>query len=368
MAATTESIPFAVEGKTAVITGAGSGIGYCFARLLLEKGCNVLIADLSLRPEAQKLVDEHSARAGGKPRCVFVKTDVVLWPDLDRMFEVADRDFGGADIVCPCAGVYEPHWSNFWIPPSTGVSKDKAEPTDTNGLGHYATLDINLTHPIRTTQLAISRFLNPVPNSKIGKAAPSNPKRIVHVSSIAGQTPGFTTPLYMASKHAISGFIRSLAPLDTVGIRVNGVAPGVIRTPLWTEHPEKLKMVGEGVDEWVEPEEVAEGLLRCCVDDEIDGGYVMEVSKGRTRKVDWRNDPGPTGPGNTVANVGRNVAETFEWLAEEGWGVAKDNGKAEVDGKKGKNIEQMGSNGKRAKEVIEDAEVSSAKRRKLRLR
>ncbi|KAH9830874.1 Enoyl-(Acyl carrier protein) reductase [Teratosphaeria destructans] len=368
MAASTEAVPFTVEGKSALITGAGSGIGYCFARLLLEKGCNVLIADLALRPEAQKLVDEHSARDSGKPRCAFVKTDVVQWPDLDRMFDVADREFGGADIVCPCAGVFEPHWSNFWIPPSTGVSKDKADPTDTNGLGHYATLDINLTHPIRTTQLAISRFLNPVPDSNIGRVTPANPKRIVHISSIAGQMPGFTTPLYMASKHAISGFIRSLAPLDTLGIRVNGVAPGVIKTPLWTEHPEKLKMLAEGVDEWVEPEEVAEGLWRCCVDGEVDGGYVMEVSKGRTRKVEWRNDPGPTGPGNTAANAGRSVAETFEWLAEEGWGVVKDDGKAQVGGKSVTKGGEVESNGKRAGEVDEVAEGSGAKRRKLRSR
>jgi NAD(P)-dependent dehydrogenase (short-subunit alcohol dehydrogenase family) len=95
--------------------------------------------------------------------------------------------------------VFEPHWSNFWHPPGTAKSKDDVRGTD--GVGHYACLDINITHPIRTTQLAISRWLNPSPNSKTGKASTSNPKRVVHISSIAAQTPAFSVPLYVASKH-----------------------------------------------------------------------------------------------------------------------------------------------------------------------
>jgi hypothetical protein len=73
-----------------------TGINYCFAKLLLEKNCNVVIADLALRPEAQKLVDEYTAQ----PRAVFVKTNVVLWDELFNMFQVAEKEFGGADIVC----------------------------------------------------------------------------------------------------------------------------------------------------------------------------------------------------------------------------------------------------------------------------
>ncbi|KAK5136675.1 hypothetical protein LTR08_002328 [Meristemomyces frigidus] len=321
MGSTTDPVPFFVEGKTALITGAGSGINLTFAQLLLARNCNVLIADLSLRPEAQKLVEEHSSNDGAKARAVFVKTDVVQWPDLDNMFEVAEKEFGGADIVCPGAGVFEPHWSNFWLPPGTAKSKDQARPE--TGLGHYATLDINLTHPIRVTQLAISRWLNPSEGGKGGKASTANPKRIVHISSIAGQVPGFPTPLYIASKHAISGFIRSMAPLDTLGIRVNGVAPGVIKTPLWTDHPEKMMMLDESVDTWVEPDEVAEAMLRCCEDDTVGAGWILEVLKGKTRNVEWCNAPGPSGPGATAANGADIAAEAFKWLGEPGWGVAK---------------------------------------------
>ena len=146
----------------------------------------------------------------------------------------------------------------------------------------------------------------------------------MHISSIAGQTPGFPFPLYIASKHAISGFIRSLAPLDeTIGIRVNGVAPGVIKTPLWTDNPEKLTLFDEEQDTWVLPEEVAEQMLRCCEDDEVNGGYVMEVLKNNYRKVDWKMDPGPSGTGATVSNRAALTEEVFSWLAEPEWGVAE---------------------------------------------
>ena len=74
-----------------------TGINHRFAKLLLEKNCNVVIADLALRPEAQKLIDDYTTQ----PRAVFVKTDVVKWNDLTNMFDVADREFGGADIVRP---------------------------------------------------------------------------------------------------------------------------------------------------------------------------------------------------------------------------------------------------------------------------
>jgi len=96
-----------VEGKTAIITGAGSGINFSFAKILLSKGCNVVIADLALRPEAEALVSQYPSTSPGA-KAVFQRTDVTDWMQLDKMFEVAIAHFGGADIVCPGAGVYEP--------------------------------------------------------------------------------------------------------------------------------------------------------------------------------------------------------------------------------------------------------------------
>lgn len=96
-----------IASKTAIITGAGSGINLCFAKLLLEGGCNVVFADLALRPEAEALVAQYPLTSSGA-KAFFQKTDVTDWAQLDRMFEVTIQHFGGADIVCPGAGVYEP--------------------------------------------------------------------------------------------------------------------------------------------------------------------------------------------------------------------------------------------------------------------
>lgn len=81
------------------------GINLSFAKLLLRNACNVLFADLALRPEAQELVDKHST---GATRAVFQKTDVRDWRQLEKMFRVAEDKFGKVDIVCPGAGVFEP--------------------------------------------------------------------------------------------------------------------------------------------------------------------------------------------------------------------------------------------------------------------
>ena len=292
---------------------------------MLKGGCNVLIADIGLRPEAEDLVKEYSS----SPKAVFQKTDVTSWKDLDAMFKAAEDTFGQIDIVCPGAGVFEPPWSNFWIPPGTAGSKDSPDGD------HYKMLDINVTHPIRVTQLAIPRFL------KAG-CSPSNPKTIVHIASIAGEMASLPVPMYHASKWAIHGFVRSMADLEAkYGIRVAAVLPGVVKTPLWTDHPEKHKAFDEDKDVWVTPQEVAEVMLAIVEKDKIStnvngqagpvdhseditilGGSCLEVSAGQVRNVPMHNNEGPFGKvGNNISNVAELYEETFE-LIQPGSGKA----------------------------------------------
>ena len=164
------------------------------------------------------------------------------------------------------------------------------------------------------------------------------------------------TPLYNAAKHGINGFVRSMAPLEQkLNIRVTAVAPGLIKTPLWTDHPEKMRWVAEEVDEWVTPEEVASAMLDLIEKDQVSsirelptaedqkggvsstgmstgddraaekiipvrGGLILEVSKRRVREVAQFNDPGPSGPGNTVQNMKLGLDEVWGWLEQESWG------------------------------------------------
>lgn len=80
------------------------GINLAFSSLLLSRGCNVVFADLGLRPEAKAITDKYSGFSSG-PRAIFQKTDVTDWTQLSKMFEVAEKEFGGTDLVCPGAGM-----------------------------------------------------------------------------------------------------------------------------------------------------------------------------------------------------------------------------------------------------------------------
>ncbi|KAM0815438.1 putative Carbonyl reductase family member 4 [Seiridium cardinale] len=316
--------PYSVSGKTAVVTGAGSGINLAFASILLSRNCNVVLADISLRPEAVHLIEKYGDD-DKTPRALFVKTDVTSWADLSHLFDVTTATFGDFDIVCPGAGIYEPHSSNFWHPPGSSKSRDSAEGN------RYAIIDINVTHPIRTTQLAISHWLHPRPSpdgqSKTAKVSKSNPKRVVHISSVAGQMPNLNAPIYGASKFAITGFVRCLASLeDSIGVRVNAVAPGLVRTPLWTEHPEKLQFLDSSQDAWITQEEVASAMLRCIEDPDLVSGTILEVGRDTSRQVKTVNDPGPDRSpqyGLVASNAGKGVDEILGWLLDENvWGDA----------------------------------------------
>lgn len=129
-----------------------------------------------------------------------------------------------------------------------------------------------------------------------------------------------------------------MGPLDErIGVRVTAVAPGVIKTPLWTDNPEKLRLVEEGKDEWVTPEYVADTMVNLIEEEEIkvstqtgdargrtrlakvEGGMIIEVAKGKRRVVEQYNDPGPSGEGNTVSGMGK--AEDDIWsMLKAGWG------------------------------------------------
>ncbi|OJI79321.1 hypothetical protein ASPTUDRAFT_59422 [Aspergillus tubingensis CBS 134.48] len=243
----------------------------------IRKNCN---SDC-LRPEAEKLIAQYR-RLQSSPRAVFVQTDMTSWAALTQIFEVALEEFIDFHIVCPGAGIYEPHWSNFWHPRGSPESKDSL---DSN---YYYLLDINLTHPIRTTQLALSYWLHlrsrPSSFHPVAEpVSPENSKHIIHISSVAGQIPNFNTPIYSTSKFTITGFIRCLAPLDqAICVQINA-----------TEHPEKLLQLDQEKDGWATADEVAMEMLRCVDDENLEGGAILEVGKNSTRRVEVLNDPGP---------------------------------------------------------------------------
>src|SRR2546423_7760958 len=87
------------SGLTALVAGGGSGINLCVTQSLLSRGCNVVVADIGLRPEAEVTLSRYQDRA------MFQQTDVCSWAALEKAFAVAfGSPSSGVDIVVPGAG------------------------------------------------------------------------------------------------------------------------------------------------------------------------------------------------------------------------------------------------------------------------
>ncbi|CAM1501720.1 Fc.00g037040.m01.CDS01 [Cosmosporella sp. VM-42] len=291
-----------VEGKTALVTGAGSGINLAFARILLEKGCSVIIADLKLQPEAETLLAEFPFPApSGKPGALFHKTNVASWPQLTTLWKTTLENFTTVDVVVLGAGLFEPKWSSFWEAPRTDTNPDtvSVDPADSDP-GHYAVLDVNLTSPIRLSQLAIGHW------SKTKQKG-----CLVHVGSIAGYSSAITTPLYFASKHGLHGFVRALSGLrDELGIR----------TPLWRDDPTKAVMLNENTV-LIEPDEIAAAMWELTVNEKYGNGTILEVTKGQTRVIPEFGLEPPTGPGCVVPGYMATQEALYENLRTKGLNV-----------------------------------------------
>ncbi|KAG7133002.1 hypothetical protein HYQ45_008703 [Verticillium longisporum] len=306
-----------VAGKYAVITGAGSGINLAFAKQLLERGCSVLIGDLALRPEAEALLAQYpKGRDGGggggggsgQPHALFQATNVASWPQLTRLWQRALEAFPQVDIVCPGAGLFEPTRSAFWHPPRTATNPDSPS-TDAADAdpGTYAVLDVNLTHPIRLSQLAVGHWTQA-----------RRPGCLVHVSSIAGHAVGLGSPLYFASKHGLHAFVRSLGSLrEHLGIRVGAVAPGAVMTPMWLEDPDKRAILDAdagAADIFIHPDEIAKGMMALCEDPAYGDGTILEVTKGSTRVVPLYHAEPPSGVGSMVPGYQKAADELVTYV------------------------------------------------------
>lgn len=252
---------FPIKDKILLVTGGGSGIGLALAKHFHAKGARIVIGDLKLTAEAEAFL--HSTEAGaaitssssnnndqGEAKdssssitttittaitttltstttttptatVIFQRCDVTHWPDLRALISRSVQEFGAVpDIYCPCAGIFEPSWSNFW-------DDDDDSEKDSGG---YATLRINTEHPVKLTRLAFRALVGA---EKKGV--------VLLVSSIAGLAANYSTALYCISKHAVVSLARSLAPADEEeGIKVVCICPGIVMTPMWEEREDSV--------------------------------------------------------------------------------------------------------------------------------
>lgn len=247
---------FSVKGKILLITGGGSGIGLSFAKSFYSRGGRILIGDLKLTSAAEDFL--HTTEVDSPGSVIFQTCDVTDWKSLYSLISASVREFGEVpDVYCPCAGVFEPPWSNFW---------DDAEEED------YATIKINTEHPIKLTRLAIRALVG------------ADKKGVVMlVASGAGLVGTYGAALYSASKHAIVGLAKSLGHADGAeGVKVVCICPAIVKTPLWEDRvDERAKdyKYGEEGSPYNTPEEVSEAMLKLVEESKYSGGTVLKKAQ-----------------------------------------------------------------------------------------
>jgi 3-oxoacyl-[acyl-carrier protein] reductase len=199
-----------LEGKVALITGSGRGIGRSIALKLASEGARIVINDLDAAP-AQEVVDEIRKAGGQAVACV----GSVTAPDFaDRFVGMAVSEFKGLDIIVNNAGYT---WDNV-------VQKMTDEQW-------YAMMDVHLTAPFRILRAAqpVIRAL-----SKQEKDAGQNVvRKVVNISSVAGLFGNAGQTNYSTAKAGITGMTMTLAKeWGRMNVTVNCVAYGFIKTRL----------------------------------------------------------------------------------------------------------------------------------------
>ena len=199
-----------LEGKVALITGSGRGIGRAIALKLASEGARVVVNDLDEAP-AQELVAAIRATGGQALACV----GSVTAPDFaERFIGMAVQEFKGLDILINNAGYT---WDNV-------VQKMTDEQW-------YAMMDVHLTAPFRILRAAqpVIRALN----KQEQEAGQTQVRKVVNISSVAGLFGNAGQTNYATAKAGIMGMTQTLAKeWGRLNVTVNCVAFGFIKTRL----------------------------------------------------------------------------------------------------------------------------------------
>jgi NAD(P)-dependent dehydrogenase (short-subunit alcohol dehydrogenase family) len=218
-----------LEGKVAVITGGGSGIGRATAERFAEEGADIVIADIQddRGQESVAAVEERGRKA------IYVHCDTSREVDNEAMGDAAVEAFGQIDICVAAAGISHAQYVSGADPTEVNPLTPSVDSTigfvENKEVGYWEkVLAVNLTGVMLTDRAVVRRML-----------AKGNPGSIVNIASGAALLPMPGDAEYAVSKAGVWSLTRTLSvELASRGIRVNAIGPGVIETPMtqmWTD-------------------------------------------------------------------------------------------------------------------------------------
>ena len=242
-----------LDGKVALVTGGGTGIGRATSLLLASEGADVAVNYSRSRTEAEGTAAE--IRAAGR-NSIAIRADVAVESVVREMVDRVAEELGRLDILVNNAG------TTVFVPLADleALTDEAWDPV----------FDVNVKGAFYCARAALSRM-------------PETGGQIVNVASIAGTTGQGSSIAYCASKAAMISLTKSLAISQAPRIRVNAVAPGVVNTRWVKGWDEFVRANREStpLKRVAEPEDIANAILSLIINEYVTG-QVMVVDGGKT--------------------------------------------------------------------------------------
>ena len=244
-----------LDGKVGLVTGGASGIGRASAERLAAEGMKVCVVDLHEDGGRQVAAD-----VGGS----FHVADVGDPAQVDAAFAHCAGELGGVDVAFLNAGIAIGH------PDVEDLPDDE----------YRRIMRVNVDGVVYGARAAVREMLR----GGHGGA-------IVATASLAGLIPFAPDPVYDLTKHAVVGFIRSLAPnLAPKGITANCVNPGMTDTPIIGD--EAKTMLAEAGFPLIPPSQIADAVVQAVTSGETGQCWVCQPGRDHVR-YEFRDVPGP---------------------------------------------------------------------------